>query len=149
MAQTLMATSHGTPRKKKAPAKNERHAAVVKQLVTEHAKRKDEPLILAIWFQTSDPNNIHLLEVIKYFPGPASDELFSIESELPPELAIRGHLHLTLANKEQLWAAIDRSDPSLTDLDMDAAQILHPASLKPGTWAHQAVIKLKERRRNS
>lgn len=144
-----MATSHGTSRKKRGPAGNARHASVVKQLVEEHAKRKDEPLSLALWFQTSDPDNIHLLEVLKRFPGPPSDELFSVESPLPPALAIRGHLHLTLASEEQLWAAIERNDPSLTDLDMATAQILYPASLKPGSWAQQAVVKLKKRHRNA
>jgi hypothetical protein len=146
MAQVIMASSDGKSRKRKSLVRNERHRLVALKLVDAHALRKDEPLQLALWFQTSDQKNLHLLEVVKNFPGPPEDELFSVESTLPPELAISGKLQLVLANAEQLRAAIDRNDPALQVIQMSDAEVLYPASVKPSSMVGQLLLKLRERR---
>ena len=141
-----MAFSDGKPRKRRSLVPNERHRLVARRLVDAHALRKDEPLLLALWFQISDRNDLHLLEVVKNFPGPPEDELFSVESSLPPELAISGKLQLVLANAEQLRAAIDRNDPALQVIQMSEAEVLYPTSVKPSSMVGQLLLKLRERR---
>jgi len=116
----------------KTPARvpSARHRQVAAQLVEEHARRTDEPLVLAVWFAASNHQDLHLLEVVKNFPGPADDELFSVESALPPHLALPGALKLCLASPEQLLSALDRGDPLVRSIDLRDAEVLCPPPAK-------------------
>ena len=89
------------------------HDDAVRQLVESHRERTDEPLVLAVRYETGDPMDVHLLEVLEGFPGGDDDELLVSEFEPSAQLRILGKLHLVLGSPAQLEAAIRRGDPVL------------------------------------
>jgi hypothetical protein len=89
------------------------YGRVVRSLVDSHAKRTDEPLVLAVRYRLDDPGDVYLFEVIENFPGTADDELFSTEFGPTADLVILGKLHLTLASPDQVRTAMHRHDPAL------------------------------------
>lgn len=91
----------------------ELHDRAVRQLVDAHARRADQPLVLAVRHGLEDPMNIRLLEVLRGFPGPDGDELLETEFAASAELLILGTLHLVLGSPAQVAAAIGRNDPEV------------------------------------
>lgn len=90
---------------------NELNKKAVRQLVAAHRKRKDEPLILAVWYNLDDPKgHIHLLEVLDRFPGGEDDELLETKFGPSANLRIVGDLHLALGSPAQVQSAIRRRD---------------------------------------
>lgn len=97
-----------------APSMNlvhELNKKAVRLLVAAHRKRKDEPLVLAIWYNRDDPTgDIHLLEVLDQFPGGEDDELLETKFGPSANLRIVGDLHLALGSPAQVQSAIRRRD---------------------------------------
>lgn len=92
----------------------ELHEKAVQQLIDAHSKRTDQPLILAIRFNLED-EDIHLLEVLKDFPGDDEDELLVTEFGPSANLIILGKLHLVLGSPAQVRSAIKRNDKIIAD----------------------------------
>jgi hypothetical protein len=92
------------------------HDRAVRKLVDAHAENRDDRLLLAVRYGLEDEKNIHLLEVLEEFPGPADDRPYTTEFEATPDLIIEGKLYLTLASPAQLRAAIERNDPLIVDV---------------------------------
>jgi hypothetical protein len=82
-------------------------------LVEAHKQRTDEPLVLAVRFDLTDTQDVHLLEVLDGFPGGEDDELLITEFEPSAQLRILGKLHLTLGSPAQLESAIHRGGASV------------------------------------
>ncbi|MBI4917950.1 MAG: hypothetical protein HY825_19085 [Acidobacteria bacterium] len=94
----------------------ELHDRAVTELVAAHARRTDEPLVLAVRYSGRDPFDVHLLEVLADFPGADDDELLATEFEPSAQLRILGKLHLTLGSPSQLRAAAGRGDAIIADI---------------------------------
>lgn len=101
------------------------HRRVLRNLVDAHARRADEPLLLAVRFGLDDPEDLHLLEVLDGFPGGDDDPLFTTEFPPSAELVIFGRLHLTLATPAQLRAALRRGDDIIRAVRSDG-EVLYP-----------------------
>lgn len=84
------------------------HERAVHDLVEAHRQRTDEPLVLAVRFDLSDAQDIHLLEILDGFPGSDDDELLVTEFEPSAQLRILGKLHLALGSPAQVQSAIRR-----------------------------------------
>jgi hypothetical protein len=84
----------------------------VRRLVSAHAARKEEPLVLAVRYREGE-DDVHLLEVIDNFPGDDEDELLATEFEPSAELLTLGSLHLLLGSPGQLRAATHRGDAAI------------------------------------
>ncbi len=80
-----------------------------RELVNAHKTRQDEPLILAVRFNIDD-FDIHLLEVLRDFPGDDDDELLVTEFEPSAQLRIPGKLRLVLASPGQFRSNLKRGD---------------------------------------
>jgi hypothetical protein len=91
----------------------ELHERAVRDLVEAHKQRKDEPLVLAIRFDLTDPQNVHLLEVLDGFPGGDDDELMVTEFEPSAQLRVLGKLELTLGSPAQLDTAVRSGSNSI------------------------------------
>lgn len=79
-------------------------------LLEAHKQRRDQPLVLAVRYDLSDDEDVHLLEVLEDFPGGDEDELFVTEFEPSAQLRILGKLQLTLASPAQLESAARRGE---------------------------------------
>lgn len=84
----------------------------VRELVDAHKERVDEPLVLAVRFDCED-SDIHLLEVLRGFPGDDDDELLVTEFEQSAQLRILGKLQLVLGSPAQILSGLHRSDALL------------------------------------
>jgi hypothetical protein len=91
----------------------ELHERAVRDLVEAHKQRTDEPLVLAVRFDLTDAQNVHLLEVLDGFPGGDDDELLVTAFEPSAQLRILGQLQLTLGNPAQLDTAVRRGGKSI------------------------------------
>jgi hypothetical protein len=81
----------------------------VKALVETHRKLRDHPLYLALWYDTDDTADVHLLEVLGNFPHEEErGKLYTVEfeSSLAFPLVTPGRLFLTLADPAEVRAAI-------------------------------------------
>jgi hypothetical protein len=105
----------------------ERHRGVVRSVVEEHARRTNEPLVLAVWYRRRDPLDLHLLEVIEGSAGGDEDPLLTTAFRPTAGLAIQGKLRLTRASPAQLRAAIARGDEVVRALRHDG-DLLHPSA---------------------
>ncbi len=65
-------------------------------------------MVLAVRFDLTDAQDVHLLEVLEGFPGGDDDELLVTEFEPSAQLRILGKLQLTLGSSAQLDAAVRR-----------------------------------------
>jgi hypothetical protein len=121
----------------------EHYHRVVRELVDAHARRTEEPLVLAIRYQLDDPSDIYLLEVLEEFPGNPDDPPFTTEFGPTAELVILGKLHLALTSSAQLRAAIDRGDPIVGAVRRDG-EVLYPlaASRSSSRDATDLIAKL-------
>lgn len=118
----------------------EHYRRVVRGLVDAHARRTDEPLVLAIRYQLDDPSDIYLLEVLDGFPGTPDDPPFTMEFGPTADLVILGKLHLALTSSAQLRAAIDRGDPIVSDVRRDGEVLYPPAVSRPSSPAATELI---------
>lgn len=82
------------------------HDKAVRQLVSAHQRRREEPLLLAVRYRREDPIDIHLLEVLDQFPGGDDDELLITEFGPSANLRMVGKLHLALGSPAQVFAAL-------------------------------------------
>jgi hypothetical protein len=94
----------------------ELHTRAVKELVNVHAKKTDEPLVLAVRYPGAEPLDVYLFEALDGFPGGEEDELLSTEFEPSAQLRILGKLHLVLGSPDQLESAAKRGDAIVADL---------------------------------
>lgn len=87
----------------------------IQKLVTAH-KKLEQKLLLAVRFFKKASHDVHLLEILEPFPGPADDPLLVTEFDPSAQLRIVGKLHLALGSEQQLEAAIKRGDPLIKDV---------------------------------
>jgi hypothetical protein len=94
----------------------------LEELVGEHVKFEDEPLVLAIYYQPErDPQDVFLFEVIEGFGGESVDvdhELFEVtyRSSSGFDLAPGQSLHLVLTNPTEYQRAAEEHWPALDEL---------------------------------
>ncbi len=88
----------------------ELHDKAVRELVDAHKQRTDEPLILAVRYGLHASQDVHLLEVLRDFPGDDDDDVLITEFEPSPQLRILGKLHLALGSPAQVRSAAARRD---------------------------------------
>lgn len=94
----------------------------IEKLVRAH-KKLDQTLLLAVRFFKKASNDVHLLEILDPFPGPADDPLLVTEFDPSAQLRIVGKLHLALGSATQLEAAIKRRDPLIKDVKKNGVLI--------------------------
>ena len=108
----------------------ELHDKAVQELVDAHKRRADEPLVLAVRYGLDDPQDVHLLEVLRDFPGSDDDEVMVTEFEPSPQLRILGKLHLALASPAQIRSAAARQD-AIIDLVKNGTLLFDDGSPEP------------------
>jgi hypothetical protein len=89
------------------------HDRAVHDLIEAHKQRTEEPLLLAVRFDSADTPDVHILEVLDGFPGGEDDDLLATEFEPSAQLLILGKLHLTLGSPAQLEAAVRRGEAQI------------------------------------
>lgn len=107
-----------------APVKNgfPKYVEQARQLATEHAKLKDEPLLLAVYYEPErDAGDVFILEVADGFGGNAVDPeraLFEVtyrpSDSFPLDAGRR--IHLVLTNPAELRQAIEEKWTSAQEL---------------------------------
>jgi hypothetical protein len=94
----------------------------VERLVDEHRQLRDEPLLLAAYFEPArSPGDVFLFEVIDGFGAGSIDEdrkLFEVAYASTPSFPLPSghHLHLILTNPEELEVAYRQGWPSLDEV---------------------------------
>jgi len=94
----------------------------VKRLIEEHREIKDEPLLLAVYFEPErDPGDVFLFEVIQGFGADRvheDRELFEVSYYSTPQfpLGSEQRLHLVLTNPVAFWSAAQEHWPSLEEI---------------------------------
>ena len=94
----------------------------VKELVEDHQRLKDEPLLLAVYYAPDrEPHHVFLLEVLERFGSNSVDqdrELFEVTYESTPAfpLASDQRLHLILTNPTELRKALEENWASVAEL---------------------------------
>lgn len=96
--------------------------AQIEQLVKEHLQLRDEPLLLAVYFEPErNPGDIFLFEVIEGFGAGRIDEdgkLFEVAYGSTPSFPLPPgrRLHLVLTSPEELEAASRDKWPSFEEI---------------------------------
>jgi hypothetical protein len=94
----------------------------VKRLIEEHREIKDEPLLLAVYFEPErDPGDLFLFEVVEGFGAnrvQEDRELFEVSYYSTPQfpLGSEQRLHLVLTNPVEFEAATQAHWPSLEEV---------------------------------
>jgi hypothetical protein len=106
------------------------NAQALRRLISAHATRLDEPLVLAVRFRHSD-RDVHLLEVLEGFPAVPGEEPFETEFAPSAELLLVGKLHLTLVSPAQLASLIDNNAALAEALRADGTIEYYTMSAEP------------------
>jgi hypothetical protein len=118
------------------------HLKDIKKLVAEHKKIKDEPLLLAIYYQPRrDPQDIFLFEVIDNFGrGAVSDEkeFFEVTYGSTSGFLMESgqRLHLILTNPEEFALAVNKAWPQVRELQDARADSQYEVIFKSKTHEH-------------
>ncbi len=116
----------------------------MKNLVASHAKLKEHPLQLAIWYDTDHPKNLCLLEVLKGFPSDESEsELYTSKFTSTSEFLIAdgGELVLTLSGPKKMELALEKRTPLVRRIRASFKRKTAKVMFQPSTAPTKRILR--------